>query len=256
MAEAAVQGVLGSAELFVKSARTDKRNSSRMAVGPPALPHQPHIKIEDSRRVCKCRDDFTLDGNSMLIDFAIEGFAQRNHVPAHGRHSMVLVVRIEPELHLIKKVEAMPVDESSVRGIIFSAEEYGRGEDAFKSFDDSAIVEAVELQAEKGEHLRGAFEATGPALLPQGQGCAPYGNEPVLAERQTKIRMRDDVEEEFAVASPMDELAGRRPAQRKPAQDDRARIESKLLFSASALLASETDESQTTAVYSHSHPVP
>lgn len=84
----------------------------------------------------------------MLINLVIEGFTQRDHV-SFSPVSMIVFAGIEPELHVIKKVEAMPVDDASAGGMVFGAEEDGRREDALESFYDPAIVEAVELQPEE-----------------------------------------------------------------------------------------------------------
>lgn len=58
----------------------------------------------------------------MLVNLVIEGFAQRDHV-AFAPVTMILLAGIEPELHLIKKVEAMPVNEARAGWLIFGAEE-------------------------------------------------------------------------------------------------------------------------------------
>lgn len=81
----------------------------------------------------------------MLVNLVIEGFTERNDVSL-APVIMILFAGIEPELHAIKKVEPMPVNEASAGGMIFGAEEDGRCEDAFESFYDSAVVEAIKLQ--------------------------------------------------------------------------------------------------------------
>jgi hypothetical protein len=103
VAESPVQRILSDTKLLVQSAWTYDRNSGRLAVYCPALPHQPHVEIEDTRRVCKCRNYFALDGNSMPVDLVIEGFTERDHIFL-ALLITILFARIEPELHLIKKV--------------------------------------------------------------------------------------------------------------------------------------------------------
>lgn len=148
MAEAPVQRILSDTKLLAQPAWTQDRNSGGLAVNRPALPYQPHVEIEDAWRVCKCRNYSALDGNPMLVNLVIKGFTQRDHV-SFALVIMILFAGIEPELHVIEKVEAMPVNEASARRMIFGAEEDGRREDALESFYDSAIVEAVELQPEE-----------------------------------------------------------------------------------------------------------
>jgi hypothetical protein len=93
---------------------------------------------------------------------------------------------------------------------------------------------------EEFQYLGGRIEAELPGFLPQRKGSYPDRDEPVLAERQTDVWMGHEMKKQLAVASAMDHLAGRRTAQREPAQDEWPGMESKFLAAAGPLLADET----------------
>lgn len=125
--------------------------------------------------------------------------------------------------------------------MIFGAEEDGRREDAFESFYDPAIVEAVELEPEEGQHLRGSVKPDRSAFLVQGERCYPDRNKPVLTEREAVFGMADDLEKEFAAMPGMSELILCGPTQRQAAKNERPGMESKLLTAARSLPADQAD---------------
>jgi hypothetical protein len=86
-------------------------------------------------------------------------------------------------MKLIEEVQARPVEQLAGVRLIFRAEEDGRGKNALKALDHAAVVTAVLGKPEEIEHLSGAAEVHGPALLPQRQGGNPDRDKTVLAKR-------------------------------------------------------------------------
>ncbi len=121
------------------------------------------------------------------------------------------------------------------------AEEDGRCEYSLEAFDHSGVIPSIFREMEEAQHFGGAGKADGSGFLFHGQCCDPDGNQSILAEWQTEVWMRDEVEEEFAVAPAMYELRQRWAAQRESAQDKWPGIEREFLPAASALLADEAD---------------
>lgn len=94
---------------------------------------------------------------------------------------------------------------------------------------------------EEVEHLGGTSKADNPAAPAQGQGGNPNCDEPVLAVRKTKLRVADNLEEEFAVAADVRSGISRRASQGKAAQDERVGMKSALLSAGLALFANESN---------------
>ena len=90
------------------------------------------------------------------------------------------VFAIEPELHLVKKVETTPIDNEMFLELVFSSEEDCGGKDSLKGSFHSTVLGAVLAQPEVIEELRGAVKMKRGAPLLQGEGCQPDGNEAVL----------------------------------------------------------------------------
>ena len=138
----------------------------------------------------------------MLIDLVIEGFTKGDHVPLIlNLDTAIVFLSAEPEFHVIEEVEAGPVDELVSGGLIFRPEEDGGGEDTFESVFDSPVVEAIGLEAEEGEHLRGALKADDPAFLFQGERCNPNRDEAILTEGQTVVGVTEYLKEKFAAVA-------------------------------------------------------
>lgn len=197
--EAAAQEVIGHAELLIEAARTDERNSHGMTVDRPALPNQPEVQVKNPRGVSQFGDNFALHRNSVLVDFGVEGFAKRDDVLVIlNPHFGIMVVGVEPKLHVIEEVEASPIDELVPGRMIFRPEKDCGREDAFEAVLDSPVMEAIGLKAEERKHLGGTLETDYSALLLERERRNPDGDEPVLPERKTVIRMAEDLEEKPA----------------------------------------------------------
>ena len=242
MAKSAVQGVICDAELLVQTPRTENGNSGGVTVDRPGLPNEPQVKVEHARGVSECGDNFPLDRNSMLIDLVIEGFTEGNHVALILSFDTAIVfLSAEPEFHVIEEVEAGPVDKLVAGGIIFRPEEDGGSEDTFESVFDSAVVEAIGLEAEEGEHLGGALKADDPAFLFQGERCNPNGDEPVLTEGQTVVGVAEYLKEKFAAVPRVCQLIFQWAAQGQTAQNEWPGVERKFLPAAHSLFTNQAD---------------
>ena len=141
----------------------------------------------------------------------------------------------EPEVNLIKKVESSPLNQLASGRLLFGAEEDGRGKDALEALDDAAVIAAVLGKPEELQHLGGAFETYGAALLPEREGGNPDRDEAILAEGQAEVGMTYDVEEEVSVAVLVAELIFRQRPERDAAQYKGSGIEGGFLLPVLAL---------------------
>jgi hypothetical protein len=183
-----------------------------------------------------------LDGNAVFVDLPIKRLAQCDEVsPFFSRSGRFLSSRIEPEPHPVEKVKPTPVDHVISGGLFLRAEENGCGEDSLETFNNAVIMVSIRRQVEESEHLGSGSESDGAALLPQGQGGDPYGNEPVLAEGQSELRMADDVEKKFAAVPQMSELFAGWPAEWNAAKNKGSSIECEVLLPSLALFADKHD---------------
>lgn len=100
-------------------------------------------------------------------------------------------------------------------------------------------MESIFGQTKEVEHLSSGVEVDLPRFLSKGEGGDPDRDEPVLAERKSKIWMRDDVKRKFAISPTMDELGGWGSTQRESAENEWASIEGEFLMSVRTLLPDE-----------------
>jgi len=128
-------------------------------------------------------------------------------------------------MKLIKKMKARPIHERGTRRIVLRSEKNGRGKYPSKPLHHAPVIAAILGEAKKVEHLGSAIEMDGAALLPKGEGGYPDRNEPVLAERQTIVRVGNHVKEEASVATFVQHLVLRKGAEGKSAQHERPGIE-------------------------------
>lgn len=133
------------------------------------------------------------DGNWVLIDLLIEALAQGNDVFGSIRAWGVLEIRaVEPEPHMIKKMEPRPVEDLAAFLLFVGAEENASRKDALAALNDTAVVEAVFGELKEVEQLGGAIKVNYAAFLLYRQGCSPERDEAVLTEGQTEAGMRND----------------------------------------------------------------
>jgi hypothetical protein len=186
------------------------------------------------------RHHLALDRDAVLVDFSVKGLAEGNHVvEVRRRFKRRFAVRLEPEVEAIKKVESTPIDYTVPLRVIFGAEEDGGAEEALKALHHPAVMIAIGWELEEGQHLGGALKLHDAAFLLQGESGDPNGDEPVLAERQSEVRVAGDLKEEATVASSVNPLPSRWPPKWDPAKDKRSRVVSDFLPILISLLADE-----------------
>jgi len=85
-------------------------------------------------------------------------------------------------------------------------------------------MEAVFGQAEEVEHLSSGIEPNLTGFLPEGERGNPDGDQPVLAKGETKLRVSDDLQEEFAIPARVAQLTGRWAAEGESTKDEGGRV--------------------------------
>src|SRR5262249_51115274 len=106
-----------------------------------------------------------------------------------------------------------------------------RAECAFKRSNQSPILFASFAHAEGLQHFGSALELDRLAFLLDGQRRQENWNNPVLPERNPKIRMAGDLQNELAVPPFVEELIGRQTADGQATQNERPRTKTKVLIS-------------------------
>lgn len=126
---------------------------------------------------------------------------------------------------MVEKVKSRPIEEGS--GIRFSIgpEKDRGGKDSLETLDHSLVIPSVGREMEEAQHLGAMRKLHRAALLLYRQCRDPDGNEAILTEGQSVVRMGDNVKEEIAIAPAMDELGGRRSPEREPAENKWTGIE-------------------------------
>ena len=98
-------------------------------------------------------------------------------------------------------MKASPVEHQFAVGFVIGSKEHCRAKDPLKTFHKAAIPLAIFEEAEKIENLGGGPEAHDPAALANGDSRDPDGNEPVLAVRESELRMTEHLKEELSISS-------------------------------------------------------
>lgn len=129
-AEEAGLTVLGAAELLTEAVLGHKRNYRRTAVHCPALPDEPHVEIQHTRRMRQRSHNLALDRNTVLVDFAIECLAEDDLIlEVFSGRCLVFLGAVEPKLHAVEELKAGQIDDSRSVRLLFGAEEDCGGED-------------------------------------------------------------------------------------------------------------------------------
>lgn len=149
------------------------------------------------------RDDLALHWNPVVIDFAVERLTYSDGVVMPVGRGIFAFGPVEPELNAIEEMEPSPVNDWSGLSLVIGSEENCGAEEPLEAVDEAAVVRAVFGKMEEVEHLGGGIEMKFAGFLPQRERRYPDGDETVLAEREPKIRMSDDVEKESAIAPAM-----------------------------------------------------
>lgn len=228
--EAALAFVVGHAHLLFEAAGAAEVDVFN-ARGFEAAPGEPHVEIEVAGGVGEAFDDFGVDGDGVILDLLPEGFAQFDDVFEFlGGEGGLVFMAVEPELHAVEVMEAGPVEDEVFADVAFGAEEDGGGENALEAFDEAAVVGSGFLEAEGFEHFAGGAEADGAAVLAEGEGGDPDGDDPVLAEGEAETGVAGEAQEELAVLAGVFEGGFGDAADGEAAEDEGAGIEDEVLL--------------------------
>jgi hypothetical protein len=75
-----VERVVARPELALESVVVKEWDADGTAVHGPALPHDPDVEIEGAGGMREGSNNFALDRDSMVVDLAVDGFAQSDDV--------------------------------------------------------------------------------------------------------------------------------------------------------------------------------
>ena len=132
----------------------------------PTFPDDPHVEVEQTRRVCQAGYNLPLHWNRVLIDLLVKALAQCNDVVGLlMRWRFLLVSAVEPKPHPIKKMEPLAVEDFSAHSFFIGTEEHAGSKDALESLDEAAVVNAVFWKLQELKQLSGSLEVNGTALL-------------------------------------------------------------------------------------------
>jgi hypothetical protein len=152
-------------------------------------------------------DGLTLDGNPVLVDFAIELLTQRDDVVVLlGLIRLEGLATAELQAKAIEEVKATPVQHRHSARQIIGPKEDCCGKDPLKALHEAAVVGAVLGKLDEVQHLSGGAETKGAALLLQGQGGDPDGNQTILSVGQAKLRVGCNLKKELAVVTGVQKL--------------------------------------------------
>src|SRR5215471_9792793 len=151
----------------------------------------------------------------MRCDLLKEVIAQHDDVFMWIARPAVLVSTVVPDLRFAEKIETRAMHHFGVRGKTVRAKEDRRAECAFKRPNQSPILFATFTHAEGLQHFGSALELDRLTFLLDGQRRQEDGNNPVLPERNSIIRMTGDLQNELAISPFIEELIGGQTADRQ-----------------------------------------
>jgi len=133
------------------------------------------------------------------------------------------------------------IDDKCATRLVIRPEKDGSGKYPLETFHDAAISLAVFEEMEKIEDLGSCLEPDNGTALADGHSGYPDGEEPILAVRQTVLRMADDLKEEFSITPCVGQLMGWRATEGKTAKDKGPGVEGQFLAASGALLADQAN---------------
>lgn len=137
----------------------------------------------------------------MFINLLVKGLAEDYGIlsdrPSCGHVFGFMKRKLDP----IKKMKPGLINGKSATRLVICPEEDSGSKHSLKSFHNPVISLSVFEEVEEIEDFGGGAESDDAAALAGGHGGHPDGNEPILAVREAVLRMSDDLEEEFSVAS-------------------------------------------------------
>lgn len=211
-------GILGAAELRLKSPGTEKRNRLSGLCREGSV-SDPRIQIERSWRGCKEADGLQIRGNRMFDDLTKELVAQDDHVLLVAYRVSPRWIAVEPDMGLANKMESGFGEQSGPFSRAFAAKEDRGTEDPFDADHQTAVFLPSLLHAEHLQHLSAGAESKSLALLADGERREEDQNKPVLAERKTEFRVSKQLKLELAIATFEEKLPSWRAPHRQTAED-------------------------------------
>jgi hypothetical protein len=112
-------------------------------VNRPTFPDEPDVEIKQSGGMSEGSDDLALNGYSVCVDLAIEGFAHSDAVFVQAGIGGLAFELVELEPHAIKEMKTTPINDWSGLSLFFGSEENRGAEEPPKAVDEPAIVRAV-----------------------------------------------------------------------------------------------------------------
>ncbi|MGA2075106.1 MAG: hypothetical protein ABSH52_16570 [Terriglobia bacterium] len=103
-------------------------------------------------------------------------------------------------MKVIKKMKSSSVEHQLAIRFVIGAKKHGGAKDALKTFHKPAISLAIFEETEKIENLGSGPKANDPAALANGDGRHPDWNEPILAVRQSELRMTENLKEKLSIS--------------------------------------------------------
>jgi len=182
--------ILRRTKLLTEPLRPEERDPGLGHIDRPGSPYQPSIEVQSPWGMGKTSNGFPFQGNAMLVNFFVKRLADGDGV---GLNFGSCVIRrrfiVEPESHAIKEVKTRKVDELGAAWPLVGSEKDCSGKNPFKACNQATVVGAVFGQAKEIEQLSSRVKVDGSALLFEGECSDPYGDEPVLTERDGRFIM-------------------------------------------------------------------
>jgi hypothetical protein len=152
----------------------------------------------------------------MFLYLSIEFVAQDYDVLKLIGEDRLICPSVVPNLSLSQEIEARTLHELGCRTGLVRAEKDGCAKDPFKSADQPPVFLATLMHAESVEHFTCAPKPDDRTLLLHCEGRQKNGHNAVLTERHAVVRVAGNLEHELPVATLVQELAFRQPADRQP----------------------------------------
>jgi hypothetical protein len=154
----------------------------------------------------------------------------------------VVIVAGIPHSEAIEETEPRAVEHILPTRIVAGTKVHCAAKDALETVRETTVRDTVVRQAEFFKNLRTGLKLDYPTPLAHGLSSSPDGDEPVLAERESVLGVTVDLEEEPAVAAPVDHRANWWPLQRHSTEHERTSAVDEVLSILGALLSDELDD--------------
>jgi hypothetical protein len=167
----------------------------------------------------------------VILNFAIELVAERNHVLAFaGQELLIRIARI-PDSRFRHEIETGAMNDGSAFALTVRSKENGCAEDSLERGNQAPVLRAALLHAERVKHGSGTFERNLRRLLPDRLRGEEDRNEPILAPWQTVAGVPRDLQNEMAVSALVQQTAGWRATDWETAEYKWSRREAEILAS-------------------------